>query len=218
MTSASELNGHATGLWLEEAATPYYMYKENGIKVILASPAGGPVPLDQNGLAGDFLTDDCKRFLHDAEAVGALSHTVKVSNVDFDKADAIFMAGGHGTCADFVSNPALKAAVESTYAANKIVSAVCHGVNILAECCLTDGATPMLKDKVCTGFSDSEEKAVQLEGLVPFLIETRFKELGAKYESGGDWSSKVCVDGNLITGQNPQSSRACAAAVIAALA
>ena len=117
---------------------------------------------------------------------------------------------------DFHDNATLKSAIETMYAAYKVVSAVCHGPMALAQCNKPDG-TPLVQGKVVTAFKDSEEAAVALQDKVPFLIEKRFKEQGAKYESADDWNSKCCVDGNLVTGQNPQSSEACAAAVISIL-
>ena len=129
--------------------------------------------------------------------------------------DAIYCAGGHGTCVDFHENAILKNALETLYNADKVVSAVCHGPMCLPQCEVN--GEPLVKGKVVTGFRDSEEAAVQLSGMVPFLLESKLKELGAKYEGGGDWTSKVCMDGKLITGQNPQSSEECAKAVIAAL-
>ncbi|GAX13951.1 hypothetical protein FisN_5Lh142 [Fistulifera solaris] len=212
-TSASELKGHPTGLWLEECASPYYAFLEQGYEVILASPAGGAVPIDQNSLGEGFFTDASKKFMHDAAAVGALSHTKKLDDIDWQTVDAIYLAGGHGTCVDFIDNPSLKQAIETVYAAGKVVAADCHGPIGLAQCNKPDG-TPLVQDKVVTGFADSEEFAVQLQDIVPFLLETRFKELGAKYEKTEDWQSKACADGNLVTGQNPQSSDACAEAVI----
>jgi len=217
-TSAGELKGHPTGLWLEELATPYYLFIAQGYDVIVASPAGGPVPIDKNSLGEGFFTHAAKLFLHDADAVGLISHTTKLDTIDFASGvDAIYMTGGHGTCVDFVDNPTLKAGIESMYAAGKVVAADCHGPICLAECYKADG-TPLVAGLQVTGFTDSEEDAVQLTSVVPFLIETRFKELGAKFEKADDWNPKVCVDGNLVTGQNPQSSDDCAKAVIQLLA
>jgi len=192
------------------------MFKEKGFDVVVASPKGGPVPIDQSSLGGDFFVPDAKKFLHDAEAVGTLSHTMKIESVDWSGVDGIYLTGGHGTCVDYINNPALKAAIETLYNANKIVAADCHGPIALADCVKSDG-TPLVQGKCVTGFADSEEEAVQLTGIVPFLVETRFKEQGAMYEKASDWSSKVCVDGNLITGQNPGSSKACAEAFVKAL-
>jgi putative intracellular protease/amidase len=196
-TSANELKGHPTGLWIEECASPYYLFQEKGYEVVLASPAGGAIPID-------------------AASMGAFSHSVKLSAIDWTTVDAIYLTGGHGTCADFVTDLNLKQGVETLFAANKVVGAACHGPVGLAQCVKPDG-TPLVAGKTVTGFADSEEEAVQLTGIVPFLLEKRFKEQGAKYEKGPDWNSKVCVDGNLVTGQNPQSSEACAQAVITIL-
>lgn len=216
-TSATELKGHATGLWIEELAAPYYIFKKAGYEVVIASPAGGPVPIDAGSMAEGFFTEEAKKFMHDAEAIGKLGHSSKLDSIDFSSGvDAIFLCGGHGTCADFIDDAALKGAIETLYADGKVVAAVCHGPTGLVQCNKPDG-TPLVKDKVVTGFKDSEELAVQLHELVPFMLETKLKEQGGKFESADDWNSKVCADGNLITGQNPQSSEACAAAVISAL-
>ena len=130
--------------------------------------------------------------------------------------DCLYLAGGHGTCTDFVDNKPLKAAIEGMLAAGKVVAADCHGPIALAQCVKKDGS-PLVQGMCVTGFCDSEEAAVQHTGHVPFLIEAKFKELGAKYEKAADWNPKACVSGNLITGQNPQSSEACAKAVLAKL-
>mmetsp|Transcript_7495 Transcript_7495/g.15648 ORF Transcript_7495/g.15648 Transcript_7495/m.15648 type:complete len:228 (-) Transcript_7495:2095-2778(-) len=215
-TSAPELNGHPTGLWIEELAAPYYAFLEKGYEVIISSPKGGPIPIDGGSVSPDFFTEASKKFMHDAEAVGKLSHSVKLSTIDFGKGDidAIYLAGGHGTGTDFVDDADMKSAIEGLLASDKIVAAVCHGVIGLCQCTTSDGTTPLVSGKNVTGFSDTEEEAVQLTKLVPYLLETKLKEQGAKYEKGGDWSSQVCVDGKLVTGQNPQSSDGCAEAVI----
>lgn len=216
-TSAAELKGHPTGLWIEELANPYYQFKNAGYDVVIASPAGGPVPIDANSMGKDFFVDDAKKFMHDAEAFGQLSHTVKLDSIDFSSGiDAIFLCGGHGVCADFNDNPKLKEAIETLYAADKVVSAVCHGSNGLVQCNKPDG-TPLVKDKVVTGFKDSEELLVGLQAIVPYALESKLRELGAKYESADDFSPKACVDGKLVTGQNPGSTEVCAAAVISVL-
>ncbi|GAX17492.1 hypothetical protein FisN_5Hh144 [Fistulifera solaris] len=212
-TSAPELNGHPTGLWLEECATPYYAFLEKGYEVILASPAGGAVPIDENSLGDEYFTDASKKFMHDAAAVAALCHTKKLDDIDWNSVDAIYLAGGHGACVDFVDNPTLKSAIETIYAADKVVAADCHGPIALAQCKKSDG-TPLVQGKSVTAYSDSEEYAMQLQDAVPFLIESRFKELGAKFEKAEDFHSRACTDNNIVTGQNPQSSSACASAVI----
>jgi len=213
-TSAPQLGDHKTGLWLEECAAPYYKFKEAGYDVEIASPAGGPVPLDSGSLAEMFLTDACKKFLVDPEAMGLLSHTAKVSEVDLAATDAIFFCGGHGTCADFVDDASIKGAIETLYGAGKAVAAVCHGPTCLPQCVKPGTADPLVKGLTITGFTDTEEAAVQLTDKVPFLLETKLKEQGGNFERADDWNVKVCVDGNLITGQNPQSSEGCAEALI----
>jgi len=218
-TSAHELQGHPTGLWLEECAAPYYLFQGAGYSVTLASPKGGPVPIDAASLAGDFLTEAAKKFLLDPAAMGALSHTARLSDVDMTPLDAIFFCGGHGTCAagDFVDHPSVKAAVEGMHSSGRIVAAVCHGPNCLPQCVKPDGKTPLVQGLKVAGFSDSEEQAGGLAGKVPFLLEAKLKELGALYEKAEDWNPKVVVDGKLVTGQNPQSSETCANAVIGLL-
>jgi len=217
-TSASELSGHPTGLWLEELASPYYTFLNSGCKaedVIIASPNGGPVPIDEGSLGDYFFTDPAKKFMHDAIAIGKLSHSVPIGDIDFgEDVSAIFLAGGHGTCTDFVSCPPLQKAIETLYASDKVVAAVCHGPMGLSGCIRTDDGKPLVEGKIVTAFSNAEEEAVQKTSLVPFLLEDKMKSLGATYESGDMWTSKVCVDGKLVTGQNPQSSEECAKAVV----
>ena len=197
-------------------ASAYYLFESAGYEITIASPKGGPVPIDAGSLGEGFFTDSAKKFMHDSTAIGKLSHSTPLSDIKFeddDVADAIFMTGGHGTCVDFVNNATLKKAIEIMYEAKKVVAAVCHGPVCLSDCTKADGS-PLVEGLTVTGFSNTEEDAVQLSSLVPFLLETKFKDLGATYERGDDWNSKVCVDGNLVTGQNPQSTEECAEAVI----
>lgn len=215
-TSGSSLKGHPTGLWIEELAAPYYAWKEAGFDVLVASTNGGAVPIDANSMGPGVFTDAAQRFMHDKDAVGALSHTVAVKDVDWSDVDAVFLPGGHGTCVDFIDNPDLRSAVEAVFNAGKVVSAVCHGPMGLCDCKKPDG-TPLVAGKTVTGFSDSEEAQAQLDHLVPYLLESKLRELGGAYEKGENWTSKVCVDGNLVTGQNPQSSHEVATAVIGLL-
>jgi len=213
-TSAPYLKEHPTGLWIEEMAASYYTFLEAGFEVTIASPKGGPIPIDEGSLTDPFFTEVAKKFMHDSTAVGKLTHSTALTDINFETdADAIFMTGGHGVCADFDGSPALKAAIETLYESDKVVAAVCHGAVCLAQCVKKDG-TPLVAGKTVTGFSNSEEDAIQKSDLVPFLIETKFKELGATYESTGDWGCKVCVDGKLVTGQNPSSTEETAKAVI----
>ncbi len=215
-TTASKLGSHDTGLWLEELAAPYYEFEGIEYETIIASPTGGPIPIDAGSMGEAYFNDVCKRFMHDATAIGKLSHSVKVADVEWDSVDALYLSGGHGTCIDFVAQPALKAAVENMYKAGKVIGAVCHGVLALVDCENEDG-TPFVKGKTVTGFSDSEEHAVQLQDTVPFLLETKLKTLGANYSKGNDWGSHIAVDGKLVTGQNPQSSDDVAKAMVGVL-
>lgn len=215
-TSAPVLKGHVTGLWLEELAAPYYVWKEAGYDVVLASTAGGPIPLDANSMSNEsFFTEPCKRFMHDPQAIGALCHSVAVKDIsDWSDVDVLFLPGGHGTCVDFVSNAELKSAVETVYSAGKIVAAVCHGPVGLCDCVKPEDGTPLVQGKTVAGFSDAEELIVQLHTIVPYMLESKLVELGAKYEKAEPWNSKVCVDGKLVTGQNPQSSEELAKKVV----
>lgn len=215
-TSAAYFGDHPTGVWLEELAVPYAKFQESGYDVTLASIKGGPVPLDAGSLADNFMNDTCRAFLHDGKSMGALSHSVPVADLNADDLDAIFMSGGHGTVADFIDAPGLRVLIEAMYAKGKVVASVCHGPLCLVQCKGTDGE-PLVKGKAVTGFTDSEEAAVGLDKVVPFLLESRLKELGGNFERADDWNPKCVADGNLITGQNPASSAAVAEAVVAAL-
>ncbi|KAI2498418.1 ThiJ/PfpI family-like [Fragilaria crotonensis] len=212
-TSASELKGHKTGVWLEELAVPYYLFRAKGYQVLVASIKGGEIPIDGASLQGDFYVEAAKKFINDEQAMEKLNNSIPVADIDFKTVDAIYLTGGHGTCVDYITSPDLKNAIELLYANDKVVAADCHGPIGLANCVKPDG-TPLVAGKTVTGFSDSEEDAVQLTELVPFLIEAKFKEQGANYEKADDWNPKVCVDGKLVTGQNPQSSDLCAKAVV----
>jgi len=212
-TSASELSGHPTGLWIEEMAAPYYKFKDAGYDIVISSPRGGPIPIDAASMGKDFFTEASKKFMHDGEAFGKLSHSVPISSVDVSAVDAIFFCGGHGTCVDFVDDVSVKSTIESLYGSGKVVAAVCHGPTCLVQCTKEDG-TPLVQGLTVAAFTDKEEEMVQLAEKVPFLLEAKLKEQGCKFESADPWSSKVCVDGKLVTGQNPQSSEACADAVI----
>lgn len=211
------MQGHKTGVWIEEAAVPYYLFREKKFQVILASIKGGEIPIDAASMTGDAFVADAKKFMEDEEAKKKLENSVPLADIDFSTVDAIYLAGGHGTCVDFVADGYLKQAVEQLYAANKIVAADCHGPIGLVQCLKPD-KTHLVAGKTVTGFTNSEEDAVSLTSKVPFLIETKFKEQGAKFEAGDDWKSNICIDGNLYTGQNPASSEELAKAVAKALA
>ena len=174
--------------------------------------------MDQNSLTGDFLTATAKQFLLDPVAMGQLFHSVKLDTIDFDAVDAIFLSAGHGVVVDFVDNPVLKAAIEGMHnAAGKPVAAVCHAPCALVQCIGADGK-PLVAGKKVTGFANTEEDAVGLSDKVPFMLESKLQELGGAYEKADDWHNKVVVDGNLITGQNPQSSEECAKELVKQIA
>jgi putative intracellular protease/amidase len=215
-TSASQMGAVPTGVWIEEAAAPYYMMKAAGYEVSFASPAGGAIPIDGGSMAEGFFTDAAKKFMHDSAAFGAMCHSTKLADVKLDAVDGLYFAGGHGTCVDYINNPVLTAAIEKFYAESKSLAFCCHGPIALADCKKPDG-TPMVAGLSCTGFTDAEEAAVGLTDAVPFLIETRFKEQGGLFEKVADWNPKACTAGKLVTGQNPQSSEVCAEAFIALL-
>jgi putative intracellular protease/amidase len=215
-TSAASFAGGETGVWLEECAAPYYIFVEAGLEVSMATPAGGPTPIDKGSMGEGFFTDACKKFLHDQEAMSLFMHTKKLSEVDLAAFDALYLSGGHGCCTDFAANADVKAAIETMYA-SKLVAADCHGPIALAQCAKPDG-TPLVAGLEVTGFSDVEEGQVGQTGNVPFLIESKFKELGASYVCGEPWTSKTAAAGKLLTGQNPQSSEALAALVVKTLA
>eukprot|EP00472_Partenskyella_glossopodia_P003259 CAMPEP_0197531984 /NCGR_PEP_ID=MMETSP1318-20131121/38073_1 /TAXON_ID=552666 /ORGANISM="Partenskyella glossopodia, Strain RCC365" /LENGTH=233 /DNA_ID=CAMNT_0043088403 /DNA_START=87 /DNA_END=788 /DNA_ORIENTATION=- len=221
-TSASELKGHKTGLWIEELATPFYLFSAAGFEVTIASIAGGEPPVDAGSKSGDFYTEDCKKFDNDETAQKLFKDSVKFDTIagSITDYDCIYLAGGHGTCVDFVENKVLDKALSDMYAAGKVVAADCHGPVGLCGAKKSNGE-PLVKGLTVSGFTDDEEKAVGLTGIVPFLLETKLKELGGKYVKKDNWAVCVSCDssgtGTLITGQNPGSSKACAAAVVTAL-
>ncbi len=207
LTSHDQLGntGHKTGFWLEEFAAPYYVFKDAKAEITLASPEGGQPPLDPKSDEPDFQTDATRRFKADAEAQAALANTVKLSSLSADDFDAVFYPGGHGPLWDLAEDAQSIALIESMYAAGKTVAAVCHAPAVLRHAKAADGA-PLVKGKSVTGFSNSEEAAVQLTDIVPFLLEDELKEKGGNYSKGEDWQPYAITDGNLITGQNPASS------------
>jgi putative intracellular protease/amidase len=212
VTGADRLaNGKETGIWLEEFAVPYYLLKEAGFGIVVASPKGGATPLDPTSLDGEV-----KRAQW-AEAEKRLQQTLPLVEVMSDDFDALFLPGGHGTMIDLPDNADLKALLNRFARADKVIAAVCHGPAGLVGARKGDG-TPLVAGKTITAFTDAEERAVGLDDAVPFLLESRLREEGAQFVVGDNWASHVEVDGTLITGQNPASSEAVARAVISLLA
>jgi putative intracellular protease/amidase len=215
LTSHDKLGdtGHKTGFWLEEFASPYYVFKDANADITLASPKGGQPPMDPNSDTADFQTDATERFKKDAAAQAELANTLKLSDINPDDYDAVFYPGGHGPLWDLTDDKNSIALIESMYASGKPVAAVCHAPAVLCNAQAKDGS-PIIRGKTVTGFSNSEENAVQLNDVVPFLLEDELKTKGAHYSRADDWHPHAIVEGNLITGQNPQSSQQVALAVL----
>jgi putative intracellular protease/amidase len=215
LTSHDELGktGKKTGFWLEEFAAPYYAFKDAGATIILASPKGGQPPLDPKSAEKDSQTPATERFNNDPEAQAALAHTVPLNTVSPDEYDALFYPGGHGPLWDLAEDRDSIALIETMYAQGKPVAAVCHAPGVLRHARGADGS-PLVHGKGVTGFSNSEEAAVGLSEIVPFLVEDELRKSGGNYSKGPDWQSHVISDGNLITGQNPASSEPAAEAVL----
>ena len=207
LTSHGQLGntGKPTGFWLEELAAPYYVFKDAGAEVLLASPKGGLPPLDPKSDEPDAQTDATRRFRADREAMEALASTTPLASVNADDFDAVFYPGGHGPLWDLAESQDSRTLIETTLAAGKPVAAVCHAPGVLRHVQAADG-TPLVKGKRVTGFTNSEEAAVGLTKVVPFLVEDMLKANGGQYSKGADWQSHVVTDGLLVTGQNPASS------------
>jgi len=207
LTSHDQLGdtGRKTGFWLEEFAAPYYVFKDAGAVVVLASPAGGQPPLDPKSDEPDAQTAQTERFRRDPAAQSALAGTVKLETVNAADFDTLFYPGGHGPLWDLAESPVSIALIEAFERAGKPIGFVCHAPGALRHVKAING-DPLIKGRRVTGFSNSEEAAVELTDVVPFLIEDEFKKLGGKYEKGADWQSFVITDGLLVTGQNPGSS------------
>lgn len=210
---SSETRGKKTGFWLEEFAAPYYVFKDAGATVTLASPKGGHPPLDPKSDEPDAQTEATHRFREDEAAQAALAKTLKLSGISAGDYDAVFFPGGHGPLWDLAEDRDSIALIEKTYAAGKPVAAVCHAPGVLRHARTLDGS-PLVRGKSVTGFTNTEEAAVGLTKVVPFLVEDVLKQNGGKYSKVADWQPYAITDGLLITGQNPASSEAAAKAVL----
>lgn len=208
--------GRKTGFWLEELAAPYYAFKDAGASIVLASPAGGLPPLDPKSNEPAFQTELTRRFEADPAATAQLANTVRLDSVSQDAFDAVFYPGGHGPLWDLAEDARSIALIESFVAASKPVALVCHAPGVLRH--VKDPAgVPLVRGKQLTGFTNTEEAAVELTDIVPFLVEDELKAKGANFKRIEDWAPYVVVDGLLITGQNPASSAAAAGALLQAL-
>jgi putative intracellular protease/amidase len=218
LTSHDQLGdtGAKTGFWLEELAAPYYTLKDAGATITLASPKGGQPPLDPKSADESAQTDDTRRFENDADAKAQLAATHRLAEVDIAGFDAVFYPGGHGPLWDLAGDATSRALIEGAIAAGKPVAAVCHAPGVLRDVLGPDGQ-PLVKGKSVTGFTNSEEAAVGLTDVVPFLVEDMLKDKGGVYSKTDDWGVHVVRDGLLITGQNPASSAATAQELVKAL-
>ena len=207
LTSHDKLGntGNKTGFWLEEFAAPYYVFKDAGAQVTLASPKGGQPPLDPSSDADDAQTDATKRFKSDKAAQDDLAHTHVLSTVLADGFDALFYPGGHGPLWDLAEDADSIKLIETFAANDRPVGAVCHAPAVFKHAKGADGK-PLVSGKSVTGFTNTEEEGVGLTEVVPFLVEDMLKSNGGSYEKGSDWASFVVIDGKLLTGQNPASS------------
>ncbi|UXY08782.1 type 1 glutamine amidotransferase domain-containing protein [Kosakonia sp. ML.JS2a] len=207
LTSHDELGntGKKTGFWLEEFAAPYYVFKDAGADIVLASPAGGQPPLDPKSDLPEFQTTLTTRFKSDNAAQHALASTVKLETVTHDDFDAVFYPGGHGPLWDLAESRTSIQLIESFNQAGKPIAFVCHAPGVLRHVKAPNGDL-LIKGRTVTGFTNGEEAAVELTDVVPFLIEDEFIASGAHYVKGADWMPFVVEDGNLVTGQNPASS------------
>lgn len=218
LTSHDQLGntGEKTGFWLEELAAPYYVLKDAGVEVTLASVKGGQPPLDPKSNDPSFQTAATRRFEADADGKAALAATQKLTDVSAGDYDAVFYPGGHGPMWDLAEDANSKALIETTLASGKPVALVCHAPGVLRHVKAKDGSA-MVKGKNVTGFTNSEEAAVGLTDVVPFLVEDMLKANGANFSKVADWQPYVVTDGLLITGQNPASSDPVAHALLTQL-
>jgi putative intracellular protease/amidase len=207
LTSHDKLGntGKKTGFWLEEFAAPYYVLKDAGATVTVVSPLGGQPPLDPKSDVPDAQTEDTQRFKADPAAQSVLAHTLKLSEIAAGDFDAVFYPGGHGPLWDLAEDTSSIALIEATLAAGKPIALVCHAPGVLRQVKAANGE-PLVQGKAVTGFTNTEEQAVGLTEIVPFLVEDMLMQNGGNYSKVADWQPYVVKDGLLITGQNPASS------------
>jgi putative intracellular protease/amidase len=214
LTSHDKLGdtGRKTGFWLEEFAAPYFVFRDAGVELTLASPKGGQPPIDPKSDLPENETAAMARFKADEPAKKLLANTRKLAEMKADDYDTIFYVGGHGPLWDLVDNPDSIRLIEAFYNSGKPVAAVCHSPAVFHR--VMYKGVPLVKGKRVTGFTNGEEEAVQLTHVVPFLVEDELKRVGALYEKAPNWQPFALVDGGVITGQNPASSTIAANAVL----
>ena len=205
--------GKKTGFWMEEFAAPYYVFKDAGVDITLASPQGGNPPLDPKSDSPDAQTEATQRIGKDQQAQAALAATRKLSDINAEDYDAVFYPGGHGPLWDLAGDRDSIELIEAMNADGKIIGAVCHAPGVFRQTKAGDGS-PLVQGRFVTGFANTEEEAVGLTKIVPFLVEDVLKKNGGIYSKAADWQPHVVNDRNLITGQNPASSAGAAKAVL----
>jgi len=208
--------GKKTGFWLEEFAAPYYVFKDAGADVVLASPRGGQPPLDPSSDSEDAQTEATERFKSDEHARADLANTAILSTVSADGFDAVFYPGGHGPLWDLATDADSISLLETFASTDRPIGAVCHAPAVFAHA-KNDGGQSLVHGKSVTGFANTEEGAVGLADVVPFLVEDMLKANGGNYQKGDDWAPFVLTDGKLVTGQNPASSKDAAERILALL-
>ncbi|WP_250658299.1 type 1 glutamine amidotransferase domain-containing protein [Alkalimarinus coralli] len=207
LTSHDQLGdtGDKTGFWVEEFAAPYYVFKDAGAEVVVVTPAGGKAPIDPKSESADAQTEATERYYKDSDAQALIQNTAKLSAVSMDDYDAVFYPGGHGPLWDLTDNQESIRLISDFVKSNKPVSAVCHATAAFLNV-KDEGGSYLIDGIAVTGFSNSEEAAVGLTEVVPFLLEDELKKRGANYQRGDDWSAFALQDGLIISGQNPASS------------
>ena len=206
-----------TGLWIEELTTPYYAFADAGALVTVASIKGGAVPIDPGSQKADGENSpSVERFRSDEVVQQAVMNTLAIADVKASDYDAVFLPGGHGTMWDLPESDRLAQIISETLEQGRIVSAVCHGPAGLVSA-KTAAGEPIVKGRKVAAFTDSEENAVGLSDTVPFLLESKLRELGADVQTSGNFEAFAVADGNLITGQNPMSSELVAEKVLSAI-
>jgi putative intracellular protease/amidase len=214
LTSHDQLGdtGRTTGFWLEEFAAPYFVFKDAGVELTLASPKGGQPPVDPKSDLPENQTPAMTRFKQDPAAQKVLANTIKLADAKSEDFDTVFYVGGHGPMWDLAESPVSIALLESFYNSDKPIALVCHSPGVLRH--VTYNGAPLVKGKRVTGFTNAEEEEVKLTRVVPFLVEDELTRLGATFEKKPNWQPFAIVDGRLVTGQNPASSTNAAQALI----
>jgi putative intracellular protease/amidase len=218
LTSHDQLGntGRKTGFWLEEFAAPYFVFRDAGVDLTLASPKGGQPPVDPKSDLPENQTPAMARFKEDEPAQRALANTIPLADVKAEEFDSVFYVGGHGPMWDLAESPVSKALLEAFYNSGKPIALVCQSPGVLRH--VEYQGEPLVKGKHVTGFTDGEEAEVQLTNVVPFLVEDELMRLGAIFEKKANWQPFWVVDGRLVTGQNPPSSTGAAKALMDVLA